>query len=208
MMIIMQNILIKKNNTNAVFFAESLRTARIIPAVKSAEEFNRILDVQEKLVFVLFGDIITIPDIVARLKDAGKTVLIHLDLIGGLDSREVTVDFLAKNTKADGVLSTKANLVKHAKNQGLLAIQRFFVLDSMALINIEKHFPLDYTDAIEILPGLMPKVIRRIAKLTDLPIIAGGLISDQEDVQHAIDAGATAVSTTNLELLCDKYLRV
>ena len=201
MMILMQNILIKKKNTGAISFAESLRTARIIPAVKSMDELNRIIDGQGKLVFVLFGDILTIPDIVARLKDAGKTVLVHLDLIDGLDSRDVTVDFLAKNTRADGILSTKANLVKHAKNQGLLAIQRFFVLDSMALLNIEKHFPLDYTDAIEILPGLMPKIIRRIAGSTGLPIIAGGLISDQEDVQKALDAGAVAVSATKLDLL-------
>lgn len=197
----MQNILIKKENNNAVSFAKSLRAARIIPAVKSMEELNRILNIGGKLIFVLFGDILTIPDIVAKLKDAGKIVLIHLDLIDGLDSREVTVDFLAKNTQTDGIISTKASLVKYAKNRDLLAIQRFFMLDSMALINIEKHFPIDYVDAIEILPGLMPKIIRRIAGLTNQPIIAGGLISDEEDVQHALDAGAAAVSTTKLDLL-------
>ena len=196
----MQNILVKKNNTAAAF-AGLLHETRIIPAVKSPEELDRILTGPEKLVFVLFGDILTIPDIVAKLKTAGKTVLVHLDLIDGLNSREVAVDFLAENTRADGILSIKANLVKYAKSRGLLAVQRFFVLDSMALINVEKQFPLDYADAVEILPGLMPKVIRRLAGLTDKPIIAGGLITDRQDVKSALDAGAAAVSTTKLDLL-------
>ena len=196
----MQNILIKKKSGSADF-AGVLRETRVIPAVKSPEELDRILTGKGKLIFVLFGDILTIPDIVVKLKKAGKIVMVHLDLIDGLNSRDVAVDFLAENTLADGILSTKTNLVKYAKSRGLLAIQRFFLLDSMALLNIEKQFPLDFVDAIEILPGIMPKVIRRLAGLTNKPIIAGGLISDQEDVQSALNAGATAVSTTKLDLL-------
>lgn len=41
-----------------------------------------------RVVFILYGELITIPDIVQRLKDAGKFVIVHLDLIGGLAVRE------------------------------------------------------------------------------------------------------------------------
>ena len=197
----MQNILLKKTKANMADFSVLLREAALIPAIKSREELERVMTGSKKLVFVLFGDILSIPDVVARLKAAGKMVLVHLDLIDGLNSRDVAVDFIAKNTLADGILSTKANLVKYAKSRGLLTVQRFFVLDSMALLNIEKQFPLNYADAIEILPGLMPKVIRRLAGLTDKPIIAGGLISDREDVLSALNAGAVAVSTTKIDLV-------
>jgi glycerol uptake operon antiterminator len=197
---VMQSILIKKA-ANTTSLNELLHKTRIIPAVKSKDGVEKCLSEKAKVVFVLFGDILSIPDIVSRLKSADKTVLVHLDLIDGLNFRDVSVDFLAENTQVDGILSTKANLVKYAKNRGLFAVQRFFVLDSIALVNIEKQFPLDYVDAIEILPGLMPKVIRRLAGLTNKPIIAGGLISDKEDVQSALDAGAAAVSTTRLDLL-------
>ena len=182
-------------------FAGFLREVALIPAIKSREELDLVLTGDKKLVFVLFGDILSIADIVARIKAAGKMVLVHLDLIDGLNSRDVAVDFLAKKTQADGILSTKANLVKYAKSQGLLTVQRFFVLDSLALKNIEKQFPLEYADAIEILPGLMPKVITRLAGLIDKPIIAGGLISDREDVRSALNAGAVAVSTTKIDLI-------
>ena len=201
MMEFMDNILIKKKNNAAAGFSAMLKEAAVIPALKSTEKMGRIIDSQQKIIFVLYGDIVTIPGIVSSLKKAGKMVLVHMDLIEGLNSRDVAVDFIAENTQADGILSTKANLVKSAKSRGLLAIQRFFVLDSMALLNIEKQLPLDYADALEILPGLMPKIIRQLSAMTDKPIIAGGLISDQEDIQSALDAGALAVSTTKLDLV-------
>jgi glycerol uptake operon antiterminator len=198
----MKSILLKKGESpSAAAFHELLRESPVILAVKSTEGLEKSLAGKGNIVFVLFGDIVTIPGIAGKLKDAGKTVFVHLDLIDGLSSRDVAVDFLAENTRIDGILSTKANLLKHAKARGLLTVQRFFVLDSLALLNIEKQFPLDYADAVEILPGLMPKVIRKIAGLINKPIIAGGLISDREDVRHALEAGAVSVSSTNSDLI-------
>jgi glycerol uptake operon antiterminator len=198
----MQNILIKKKDTaSPEFFYEVLHHTPVILAVKSMEGLEKSLAGSGRIVFVLFGDIISIPGIVSKIKDAGKIALVHIDLIDGLTSRDIVVDFIAENTRADGILSTKANLVKRAKSRRLLTVQRFFVLDSMALINIEKQFPLDHADAVEILPGVMPKVIRRIVKMINKPVIAGGLISDKEDVQHALEAGAVSVSASNIDLV-------
>ena len=67
----------------------------------------------------------------------------------------------------------------------------------MAYQNIEKECVKVRPDIIEGLPGLMPKVIRKIAKSIRIPVIAGGLISEKEDVMAALDAGAISVSTTN-----------
>ncbi|WP_010255709.1 glycerol-3-phosphate responsive antiterminator [Treponema primitia] len=198
----MKTILVKKRRVLAPeeFFA-LLQKTPVISAVKSAEALEQQLETTSDIVFILFGDILSIPATVARIKDAGKIAMVHLDLIEGLSAREIAVDFLWENTRADGILSTKANLIKHAKLLGFLTIQRFFVLDSMALLNIEKQFPLDHADAVEILPGVMPKIINKIAHITKKPVIAGGLISDTEDIQNALKAGAIAVSTSNPELL-------
>ncbi|MDR2110206.1 MAG: glycerol-3-phosphate responsive antiterminator [Spirochaetaceae bacterium] len=198
----MRSILIKKKDTvSPDVFYKVLHTTPVILAVKSMEGLEKSLPASGGIVFVLFGDILSIPGIVAKIKDAGKIALVHIDLIDGLTSRDVAVDFIAETTRADGILSTKANLVKHAKTRGLLAVQRFFVLDSMALLNIEKQFPLDYADAVEILPGVMPKVISGIVTMINKPVIAGGLVSDQEDVRHALEAGAVSVSSSNTALI-------
>ena len=67
----------------------------------------------------------------------------------------------------------------------------------MALSNVTRRHDSCHPDFIEILPGVMPKIIRRICRETQTPIIAGGLIADKEDIMAALGAGACAISTTN-----------
>ena len=52
-------------------------------------------------------------------------------------------------------------------------------------------------DVIEILPGVMPKIIRKVNGISKVPVVAGGLISDREDVMLALDNGAVAISSTS-----------
>ncbi len=176
---------------------ELLADGPVIASVKDNGGLEAAIRSDVAVIFLLYGDVLTIADIVRKAHDAGKVVFVHLDLVEGLSPREVSVDFIARNTAADGVLSTKANLTKRAKELGLVAIQRFFLLDSMAIRNIEKHLGPDVSDLIEVLPGLMPKVIRQVRALSGKPVVAGGLITDKEDVTGALGAGAVAVSATN-----------
>jgi len=53
---------------------------------------------------------------------------------------------------------------------------------------------------VEILPGIMPRVITEISTRTRVPVIAGGLLRDKADVMAAMRAGASAVSTSAPEL--------
>ena len=176
---------------------ELLADGPVIASVKDEAGLSAAMKSDVGVIFLLFGDVLNIGDMVARAHAAGKVVFVHLDLVDGLAAREVSVDFIARHTAADGVLSTKASLTRRAKELGLVAIQRFFLLDSMALKNIEHPPTHDPSDLIEVLPGLMPKMIHRIIGITGKPVIAGGLISDKEDVTGALGAGAVAVSTTN-----------
>ena len=176
---------------------ELLEESPIIAAIKSWEGLEKSLKSECKVVFVLFGTICDIDQIVARIKDAGKVAIVHVDMIQGLSTKRVAVDFIAHNTRADGIISTKNTLVEHAKEMGLYAIQRTFVVDSIALDTLKKQIEMFRPDAVEIMPGVMPKILKQICKTSKVPVIAGGLISDKEDVMGALGAGAAAVSTTN-----------
>lgn len=56
-------------------------------------------------------------------------------------------------------------------------------------------------DAIEILPGIVvPKVIKKINAISRVPVIAGGLITDKEDVMNALSSGAIGISSTNQDV--------
>lgn len=175
---------------------KALEEMPIIAAIKNDEELRLALKSECQVVFVLYGDICNIAAIASRLKEAGKIAIIHVDLIEGLENKPVAVDFIKQMTRADGVISTKPALVKASKEAGLITIQRFFVLDSRAFENIQKHISLGLADLVEVLPGVMPKIIRKLASEMEVPLIAGGLITDKEDVINALSAGALAVSTT------------
>lgn len=182
-------------------FYDAMMDNPIIAAVKDKEGLQRCCKCEEiKVVFVLFGDICSIGEIVDKIKETDKIAMVHLDLIGGLSSKEVAVDFIKNNTKADGIITTKATLIKRAKELSMYTVLRCFLLDSMALENIKHPQANIKPDFLEVLPGVMPKIIRKICRITKTPIIAGGLISDKEDVMSALDAGAIAVSTTKQDV--------
>ena len=185
-------------------FVEAIEAAPIVAAVKDDSGLEMCLTSDVDAVFILYGDICTISDIVAKGKDTGKIAMVHMDLINGLSPRDISTDFIRKYTRADGIITTKSNLITHAKEIGLATVLRHFVLDSMALINIERQSHTSresQPDMIEILPGIIiPKMIRKICSMSRVPVICGGLIQDKEDVMHALASGATAISTTSSEV--------
>ncbi len=176
---------------------EILKKDRIISAIKDEQGLNDCLNNKSKVVFILFGTVMNICDTVKKLKNAGKICFVHIDLIEGLASKEVAVEFVAKNTGADGIITTKQSLVKCAASHGLLTVQRFFLIDSLALDNLTKQIKSEQMDVIEVLPGFSGKIISEIVKKTELPVIASGLLRDKNDIDNALNSGATAVSSTN-----------
>lgn len=178
---------------------ELLYDSPIIAAVKHVGDLDAALASDCQVLFLMCGTICTIGELSQRAKAAGKAIFVHLDLIEGLSNQNTaSVDFLRQQTAVDGIISTKAHLIAHAKSLGLLTIQRYFLLDSLSLDNLLRQ-PAG-ADAVEILPAVVPKVIQRILQQKKLFLIAGGLISDKEDIVSVLNAGAIAVSSTNRQL--------
>jgi len=175
---------------------ELLMDAPIIAAVKSDGELKKALDSECQVIFLLYGNVVNVDTLVQRIHDKNKACIVHIDLVEGLSSREVAVDGLVKLCRPDGIISTKASMIRRAQQLGLLAIQRVFLLDTMSLQNIQSQMDMNRPDFIEVLPGVIPSVIREITGATDIPIIAGGLIRSKQDVIQALQADAVAVSTS------------
>lgn len=178
-------------------FREILEDTPIVAAIKDMEGLEQCLKSDIQVVFILFGDICSIKNIVKRIKDSGKVAMVHIDLIAGLSGKEIALDYIKEFTEADGIITTKSTLIRHARELGLYTVLRYFVIDSMALVNIEKQNGSVLPDVIEILPGVMPKIIRKVNGISKVPVVAGGLISDREDVMLALDNGAVAISSTS-----------
>jgi glycerol uptake operon antiterminator len=178
-------------------FFDKMTANPVIAAVKDEAGLSECLQCEEiQAVFVLFGDLCNIGNLTARIKAAGKLAIVHADLISGLANKEIAVDFLHQYTQADGIISTRQPFIRRARELHLHTVLRVFVLDSMALANLARMESV-HPDFLEILPGTMPKTIRKVCALAGAPVLAGGLISDKEDVMAALEAGAAAISTTN-----------
>jgi glycerol-3-phosphate responsive antiterminator len=178
-------------------FKEALEDSPIIAAIKDKDGLTNCLTCESRVIFILYGDIITIPDIVAKVKSTGKIALVHIDLISGLSSKEIAVDFIYKYTQADGIITTKPSLIKRGNELGLYTILRLFLLDSMAYENIDRQVKSAHPDLIEVLPAPMPKIVANVCKLSPTPVIAGGLVSDKDDIMSLLQSGVMSVSTTN-----------
>ena len=168
----------------------------VIAAVKDEAGLAAALKSECEVIFLLFGSVVNIPDLVERVRGAGKLAIVHIDLLDGLSQREVAVDGLTRMCAPDGIISTRPALVRRARHLGLLTVQRAFILDSLALSNLPAQLSVGKPDFIEILPGIMPRVITEISTRTRVPVIAGGLLRDKADVMAAMRAGAAAVSTS------------
>ncbi len=150
-------------------------------------------------VFLLYTNIMELDSKLAEIHQQNKELFVHVDFAEGIGKDRYGMAYL-KEIGIDGVISTRASVIKAARENGLKTVQRIFIVDSQSIQTAIDSTKISKPDMIEIMPGVVPKVILQMKSKTDIPIIAGGLVSDIEEIDAALDAGAIAVSTSNTEL--------
>jgi glycerol uptake operon antiterminator len=181
-------------------FFEKIEANPIIAAISDHDMIDEAIASPSEIIFLLKGNILNLAIVSKKLKDSGKLVFVHVDLMEGLTKESVALEYISKTCHLDGIITTRTSLLKKAKELGLFTIQRLFLLDSLSLergIHSVKHLR---PDAVEILPGIVPKMTKYLTTELNVPIITGGLIKDKEDVIESINAGAVGISTTRKEI--------
>ncbi|MFD2760874.1 glycerol-3-phosphate responsive antiterminator [Lentibacillus juripiscarius] len=174
--------------------------SQVISSVKHKSDISRAIESNTNITFLLTGNLITAKNYIDQLKEAGKTTFVHIDFIEGLSNSPSAIKYIAEVWKPAGIITTKSSLIKYAKEEGLMTIQRIFLIDRNAM---KRGIDIAHSckpHAIEVLPGIMPTIIDELTKLTHLPVIAGGLVSSKEEILGGLKAGALAVSAGNPKL--------
>lgn len=179
---------------------ELLEASPVIPAIKNDISLEKAIASDSEIVFIIMANLLNIERVVNSLKEAGKKVFIHVDMIEGLSSSNYGVEYIVEKIQPFGIITTKHNIVSFATKMKVPVIQRFFILDSFSYEKTLLHIQENKPTAVEILPGLMPKILHSLSTKIDRPLITGGLIASKEDIVSALSAGACAVSTTDTEL--------
>jgi len=181
-------------------FYDSVQDNPIIAAIHNVNDLNLAIDTDCEIIFLLTGNIFNLKDVVEKIKQRGKEVYIHIDLLEGFSRDLVALKYIHENIRPTGIITTKSNLIKIAKEMNMFTIQRLFILDSMALETGINSIHMAKPDAVEILPGIMPKIIKKVYNTTNIPVIAGGLIQDKEDVIESLKAGAIGISSSSKDI--------
>lgn len=171
---------------------DALERTPIIAATDSAGWQKAVMSDVE-VIFHLSANIMTIGNDIKKAKEHNKYIFVHIDLAEGIGRDRTGIKWLAE-LGADGIISTRAQLIRNAKDCGLTAIQRFFVLDSKGMGSISEMIDTTRPDLIEIMPGVIPKALSIFSE-KGIPVIAGGLIETKAEITAALSSGAIAVST-------------
>ncbi|WP_404454232.1 glycerol-3-phosphate responsive antiterminator [Virgibacillus necropolis] len=172
----------------------------ILPAVRTMKDFDKALGSKHDVIVLLETRLSQLKNLVAYAHRSDKKVIIHFDLIQGLKTDEYGMEYVLREIKPDGIISTRGYVIELAKKNQIMAIQRMFLLDSLALEHNQTLIERIKPDCIEVLPGLIPSFIENLSQRIGTPIIAGGLITEGKEVEEALNAGAIAVSTSKTAL--------
>lgn len=175
-------------------YIETISDGPVIAAVQSKEALTRALPLVPT-VFLLNTDIFSAKEYVSLAKAEGRNVFLHMDLIDGLAGNTKALDYVRNRISPSGIISTKSSLIKHARERGMFCIQRFFMVDSASYDNAVKSVRHTKPSMVELMPGIIPEIIKRFTRDIDIPVIAGGLVTLKQQVIEALAAGALGIST-------------
>jgi glycerol uptake operon antiterminator len=165
----------------------------VIAGVRTQEDYASALDSRVKIIFMVGGDVFKVQKEMSILKDKGGLLFLHMDLIEGIGKDPGGIHFAKEQFGIDGIISTKTNILKIAKEEKLITVHRIFLMDFQALNSGMNLIKLSHPDFIELTPGVIPRVVKKVSKENSQPVITSGLISSEEDVRTMIRSGASNI---------------
>ena len=181
--------------------AQLLEETHIIPCVRAPELIARSARAPGKVVYFLFANPEHIGEMIETVSAAGKVPMVNVDLAAGFSRDEAAISYLA-HRQVQGIISTHIEPLRVGRDFGLFAIKRTFLLDSAALDSCLHSLKQFLPDALEIMPAIAaPHILPRLRQMyPQLPVIAGGLISNLREIEDLVQQGVTSVSVSDFRL--------
>lgn len=174
---------------------------KVIAAVSSIEKFKEAIVAENiSCIMLKFGNIDNIGELVECAHRNDKKVIVHLDAVKGISKDSYGIKYLAK-LGVDCLNTTKPNLISTIRDSGMVAIQVMFLVDQEALKAGVESINKNKPDSVIIMPmSIPPKIIKDILKRTQTKLIAGGLLTEKNDIFGCLNNGFSAVVTSKSDL--------
>lgn len=175
---------------------------KIGAAIRRPDDLDEVLHYPHiRAVFLLGGDVNFLPPLAKKVREAGRMLLVHIDLMEGV-GKDAAGASLLRRMGAQGIVTTRAALARQSRELGMYVVQRFFVVDSESLrtalrVAVGQVLPA----AVEVLPATVPAyVVTEIKKELGVPVLGGGLLRTVEDAREALEKGFDAISTSRRQI--------
>lgn len=173
----------------------------VIAAVREVEDLNMALKSAAQVIFLMGGSLSDVKAVTQTVQCLKKQIFLHVELIKGLGRDKEAIEFISSEIRPEGVVATKPYLAKIAtKFENLSTVLQIFMIDSQAFQSSLKTIASVAPDAVEIMPGLIPRVIAQVKSHFDLPLITAGLIKQSHEVDAMIAAGCLGVIVSEQSL--------
>jgi len=171
------------------------RITGIIPAVNNTEQLQVFFQSEYEMCVLMNFSVSELGSVFESIRQRGRKVLVHCDLIHGLSGDDYAAKFLA-GFSPSGIISTKPAVVSACKKLGITAIQRVFLIDGSALSKSAASVQKTRPDYVELLPALCASLLPMLKSEFNVPLIAGGLIQSKEMAEKILASGVCAVTVS------------
>ena len=175
----------------------------VIAVVRRTEELDGALRSPSNIIELRASSLMELPFIVRRCRNAKKALFLYPELIEGLGHSPASIEFLAQYARPTGIVSTKKQILNTAASLGLLTVFQIFMIDTQAFGTGVRNAQKLRCDAIEVMPGAIPNIVREVCALVDKPVLCAGLVKTAEEVSKLLESGAAGVATSTSTLWFD-----
>lgn len=174
----------------------------MIPALGGMKQFKRFLSSSFPVGVIMNLHLALLDGVFSSAKAAEKELLVHMDMIHGLSGDEYGAEYICGKYRPLAAISIRPSVILACKRLGVTAIQRVFLIDTLALNRSIEAVGKAKPDYVEVLPGMCLPLFPMLRSKLNKPLIAGGLIPSKAEAEQILKQNVSAV-TISIDRLLD-----
>lgn len=173
----------------------------IVPSVRDLKYLEQALATDEEWILLSGVHIGNLKSMVNICHNRGKKVLVNHEIIGGLGSDKTAFRLLKQMFEVDGVMGSSGSKLSAIKKEGIPAIRRIALYDTMTVDQTLKGLNDVKCGIIELRPSYYAvKFLKQFQEACPCIYAAGGFIDSEEMVDRIYQAGFHAAMTSCVKL--------
>lgn len=178
----------------------------IVPSVRSLRTLEFALNGKEEWILLSCCHIGNLRENVNLCHRAGKKVIVNHEIVGGLGADKMAFQMLKRMYQVDGVMGSGPVKLGMVSKEGMKAIRRIVLSDSLSVDQALKGLREVRCDGIELRPSYYAiRYLQKFKEKYPCSYVAGGFIDTPEMLEKVYCGGFSGVMTSCVELWDSKF---